>query len=57
MTNTDSPCTRRCELDGDLCTGCYRTREEIVHWRRMSQEDRRRVNLEAIRRHEEQTEN
>jgi len=53
MTNGDSPCTRRCNLDGGLCTGCYRTRQEIVTWREMSREDRIRVNLEAIRRKEE----
>ena len=49
-----SPCNRRCCLDGDLCTGCYRTRTEIVSWRGMSQEDRIRVNLEAMRRREEE---
>ena len=48
-----SPCDRTCCLNGDLCTGCYRTRQEIVTWRGMSREDRIRVNLEAIRRKEE----
>lgn len=48
--NSDSPCVRKCCLDGGLCTGCYRTQREIQAWGSMSEQDRIRVNLEATQR-------
>ncbi len=34
----DSPCRNLCSLDAERksCTGCGRTLDEIVHWRRMT---------------------
>ena len=33
-----TPCTAVCELDGDLCIGCGRTRAEIAAWAYLSDE-------------------
>ncbi len=39
-----SPCTGLCILDAsNLCTGCGRTVDEIVHWTCMSSDQRRAV--------------
>lgn len=41
-----SPCVSICALDeGDVCIGCQRTVDEIMHWSRMSNEER----LEVLR--------
>jgi predicted Fe-S protein YdhL (DUF1289 family) len=40
-----SPCVRACRLDGEVCVGCGRTRDEIARWTRMSDNERREVNL------------
>lgn len=39
----DSPCIRICVIHPQerICTGCYRTIEEITEWGRMSPEERR----------------
>ncbi|MEM9498718.1 MAG: DUF1289 domain-containing protein [Pseudomonadota bacterium] len=41
----DSPCIRLCVVhpEARICTGCYRTIEEIGGWSQMAPEDRRRV--------------
>jgi predicted Fe-S protein YdhL (DUF1289 family) len=41
----ESPCTNECNFTGDsgLCTGCFRTMDEIMNWWSLSQEERRRV--------------
>ncbi|WP_298395339.1 DUF1289 domain-containing protein [Sphingobium sp.] len=41
----ESPCRNLCALDRarNICTGCGRTIEEIVHWRSMSEPDRAAV--------------
>lgn len=32
----DSPCVNICKLDGSgVCTGCFRTLDEIARWSRM----------------------
>lgn len=38
----ESPCISVCQLDEEsgLCTGCWRTREEIALWGRASTEQR-----------------
>ncbi len=39
-----SPCVNICALDeDDICTGCQRTVEEITHWSRMDNAERRKV--------------
>lgn len=37
---TDSPCTGRCTLDGEICIGCRRTISEIKSWHSLSDEQR-----------------
>ncbi|MGC9420699.1 MAG: DUF1289 domain-containing protein [Rhodovulum sp.] len=41
----ESPCTRVCVVDAKsrLCTGCFRSIDEITAWTRMSPADRRRI--------------
>ncbi|KXJ61910.1 MAG: hypothetical protein AXW14_01910 [Alteromonas sp. Nap_26] len=32
--NPPSPCIGSCKLDNeDICTGCKRTIDEVIHWR------------------------
>lgn len=39
-----SPCVSICALDGDdICVGCYRTMDEIMHWSQMNNDQRREV--------------
>ena len=40
-----SPCVKVCVMlpDRDVCTGCYRTLEEIAQWGGMSEPERRRA--------------
>ncbi|MFB4390848.1 MULTISPECIES: DUF1289 domain-containing protein [unclassified Pseudomonas] len=39
-----SPCVNVCALDEqDVCIGCQRTVQEITHWARMDNPQRRRV--------------
>lgn len=40
-----SPCVRICVIhdEAGICTGCYRTREEIALWGRLSNEARRAI--------------
>lgn len=46
-----SPCVSVCALDeNDVCIGCNRTSDEILHWTRMTDDERREVlKLVAIR--------
>lgn len=40
----DSPCVYICALDdNDICMGCYRSGEEITHWGRYSNAEKREV--------------
>ena len=33
----NSPCTKQCKLnENDICTGCYRDKEEIMIWNKSS---------------------
>lgn len=49
----ESPCVKICVVhpEARICTGCYRTIEEIGGWSRMSQDERHEVmnNLPARR--------
>ncbi len=44
----DSPCNRICVIHPaeKICTGCFRTIEEITVWSRLSAEDRKRLMAE-----------
>ena len=41
----ESPCVKICVVhpEARLCTGCYRTIDEITRWSRMSREERREI--------------
>ncbi len=41
----ESPCVKICVVhpEARICTGCYRSIDEIAAWGRMSREDRRAV--------------
>jgi predicted Fe-S protein YdhL (DUF1289 family) len=41
--NIQSPCIHVCELDGEVCVGCHRTRDEIAQWLAMTDDERARV--------------
>lgn len=41
--NVQSPCIQVCRLDGEVCTGCHRTRDEIARWLAMTDDERTRV--------------
>ena len=43
-----SPCRSECELMGDRCTGCGRTKEQIVRWSRYTDEQREQI-MEELR--------
>ncbi|MBO6851062.1 MAG: DUF1289 domain-containing protein [Marinobacter sp.] len=48
-----SPCVSVCALDAnDMCIGCHRTGDEIMHWTRMTNEERREVLKKVARREE-----
>ena len=38
-----SPCRSECKLEGDICTGCGRTKEQIVRWSRYTDEQREQI--------------
>ncbi len=41
----ESPCIKICMIhpEARICTGCYRTMEEIAAWSRLTPEERRRI--------------
>ena len=41
----ESPCVKVCVLhpEAGICLGCYRTRDEIASWSRLSQDERRDI--------------
>lgn len=45
----ESPCVRICVVhpEARICTGCFRTIDEISQWSKMSREDRREI-MEAL---------
>lgn len=39
---TPSPCIRKCGLnERDICRGCFRSKQEIIDWERMSETDKK----------------
>ena len=42
---TDSPCIRVCVVhpEARICTGCYRSIDEIARWSRMEPQERRDI--------------
>ena len=42
MARLSSPCLRVCRIDPEkeLCEGCGRTRDEVVRWGRMTEDER-----------------
>lgn len=44
MSETQSPCVSNCCLDlDDICLGCFRSLEEILHWRDSSEVQKRQI--------------
>jgi len=41
----ESPCVRVCVVhpEAKICTGCYRTTDEIARWSKMTAEERREI--------------
>ena len=41
----ESPCVRICVVhpEARICTGCYRTMDEIARWSRMAPQERREI--------------
>jgi len=47
----ESPCTSNCCLNKDnVCMGCFRSVTEIMEWGPASDEERRNILLQAMRR-------
>ncbi len=43
-----SPCIRNCCLDeNDICVGCFRSIDEIMHWSRSSDAEKKEVLIRA----------
>ncbi len=40
---TGTPCIRICQLQGNICIGCYRTIEEITNWLKYTDEQRQQI--------------
>jgi len=46
-----SPCISICALDkNNICTGCYRSADEITQWSGLSNDQKREVILQAYQR-------
>lgn len=46
-----NPCVRNCCLDyDDICLGCFRTLDEILEWRALTEEQREQVIIESNKR-------
>ena len=49
-----SPCIRQCCLDEqDICVGCFRTIEEIIHWSASSDAEKTQI-IERCKQRKEQ---
>jgi len=40
---TGTPCIRICKLEGNICTGCFRTIEEIANWLKYSDKEKQLI--------------
>lgn len=47
-----SPCIKECffDYDSEQCSGCLRTLDEISDWRKMSEEERKLLEVELKKR-------
>jgi len=54
MTASKSPCVNVCRLDDNnrYCVGCFRTKEEIMKWTKVTDEDREMIKVLAKNRKE-----
>ncbi|MBN1250834.1 MAG: DUF1289 domain-containing protein [Bacteroidales bacterium] len=51
MTKYKNPCKLICKYnEKDLCTGCYRTKEEIINWINYSEKEREEIYKKIIER-------
>jgi predicted Fe-S protein YdhL (DUF1289 family) len=41
--NIASPCIHVCRLNGEVCAGCHRTRDEIAGWLQMTDGEKAQV--------------
>ncbi|MEH6346020.1 MAG: DUF1289 domain-containing protein [Bermanella sp.] len=48
MAEITSPCVRNCCLDdNDICMGCFRSMDEILHWRDASEQQQKDIIVTA----------
>ncbi len=46
-----NPCIGKCKYDeNDVCTGCDRTKEEIVGWDKFSEQEKREILKKIVER-------
>lgn len=38
-----SPCINKCKLHDNICIGCKRTIDEIIHWREYTDNKRKKI--------------
>jgi predicted Fe-S protein YdhL (DUF1289 family) len=52
-TSVASPCVRKCCLnEEDICLGCFRSLDEIIHWSEASDTERRTILASTVQRRE-----
>jgi predicted Fe-S protein YdhL (DUF1289 family) len=47
-TEIENPCISVCQLSGDLCVSCGRSKEEIKKWKRMKRPEKMAAVRKAI---------
>lgn len=53
-TNIPSPCVSLCKLDDDdICTGCFRSADEITDWGRAGEQQRLDIWQAVVKRRKE----
>lgn len=51
----ESPCDNQCALDeDDICVSCYRSLDEIINWSDLTDEQKKKVYENIIKRKERQ---
>ena len=40
MEKPITPCIKKCKLENDICIGCKRTKDEIIIWKSLTNEER-----------------
>ncbi|CAO3380816.1 DUF1289 domain-containing protein [Azospirillum argentinense] len=49
--DTRNPCTKLCRFDAaDRCMGCFRTRAEVKHWKRLPDATKTAINARIVAR-------